>query len=110
MRVHRVMLCAGVAILMSLGVIVARSQGRAQATDAQTASDVSNLSAHPTPMTAAEIAELQPAVARPALREDRRQVANAVPGVPVARPSAQQYLREVVEGRQKNRWVELVRL
>jgi HAMP domain-containing protein len=65
MTMHRVMLSAGVAILVSLAIIVARSQGGAQPNDARAASGVSDSSEHPmpAPITAAEIAELHAAVA-----------------------------------------------
>ena len=51
---HRVILAAGVAILVSLGIILARSQGRAQPGDTGSASAVSNSSGRlaPRPMTA----------------------------------------------------------
>jgi hypothetical protein len=58
---HRVMLAAGAAILVSLGVILARSQGRAQSSDVPPISSVSSVSEDL--MTAAELAQLHTAVA-----------------------------------------------
>jgi hypothetical protein len=56
---HRVILAAGVAILLSLGIILARSQGRAQPGDARSASTASNpRHLPPMPMTAAKSADL----------------------------------------------------
>ena len=62
---HRVMLAAGAAILVSLGVILARSQGRAQSSDVPPISSVSSVSEDSVgnPMTAAELAQLHAAVA-----------------------------------------------
>ena len=60
------MLTAGVAILVSLGIIVARSQGRAQPSD--TTATARSPFASPAPMTPAEIAELHAAVAIHGLR------------------------------------------
>ena len=57
---HRVILAAGVAILVSLGIILARSQGRAQRGDTRSPSTASN-PRHLPPMwiTAAERADLR---------------------------------------------------
>jgi hypothetical protein len=62
---HRVILAAGAAILVSLGVILARSQGRAQSSDAPAVSSVSSPSEDSAGnlITAAELAELHAAVA-----------------------------------------------
>jgi hypothetical protein len=62
---HRVMLAAGAAILVTLGVILARSQGRAQSSDVPPISSVSRVSEDSAGnlMTAADLAELHAAVA-----------------------------------------------
>jgi hypothetical protein len=49
MLMRRVILAAGVAILVSLGIILARSQGRAGSADTRSASAVSS-SEHRTPI------------------------------------------------------------
>jgi hypothetical protein len=56
--VHRVILAAGVAILVTLAIILARSQGGAAASDTRSASVVSNRSEHWASMRAAASADL----------------------------------------------------